>query len=1004
MRCLKCIFNLIDNPMRRQNYLLIIILIALFKSFGQDANMSIHQEQSHYFREVGITPSDYELINEPSEMPILKNRNCTLNKYVFGWHPYWSNGLQVNYNWNLLSDMSYFSYEVNPLSGNATTTHGFATAQAVTDALADGVRVNLCVTLFSDHATFFGNAAAKQTLINNLIVLIQNRGAHGVNIDFESMASTLSADYTIFMIDLSTQMKAAIPDCQISVALHAVDWSNFYDIPALEPHIDLFCIMGYDYYWAGSSNAGPNDPLYHFNYNAGYNRTLSRSTTYYESRGVPKDKLLLGLPYYGREWPVSSFTLPAVTTGNGQAAFYRTVKNNASGYYDAVNRNIEPISRSVYYNFMDGTTMKQHFIAEEEELGERMDFANKRGLAGIGIWALGYDDGYVELWNEIETHFTDCTADLCSGDIWDIGGGPFTPYYSQEDYSYTISPTGATSISVNFSAFEVENNFDFLYIYDGPSVASPQIAGSPFTGTNSPGAFVSSSGALTFSFTSDNATVAPGFKATYTCEVDNIPPTTLIDVSNDWKTEDFLVDFIDTDNPGGSGIDRRFYHVGHFDGSEWRANSTRGFLNDHFDNQVIHPNWQSFSGMWGISQDALSQTDEASTNTNIYAPLTQSLSNIYLYHYQSKIGGSGGNRRAGFHFFCDDVEASNRGNSYFVWLRADDNAIQFYKVVNDNFGTPVINQPYTINADQWYDVKVSYDRILGDVVIYINDAVVATWKDNAPLVSGDFVSFRSGNAVFEVDDFKVYRTRFPSVTVTVGDLPNADIQYQNEPISQHGGRILSVVRDGALNLSAISSELINVDWTPAMIDYLNDGSGNDLDTIYAAVSGQVDANWSADDVNSGLTEYEFAIGTTPFTDNIHEWTTNGLSETVNAVSQNLAVDVWYYFSLRAINGAGLIDSISSNGFRILVTTIGLENNSFDLPILYPNPVEEQFTISWSNKIEKVEVYDGQGKLVYAINNIDNNKVHLSSSKLSSGTYVARVFSDNSIVDLKFIKK
>ena len=990
--------------MKTNYYLLIISLFFVAPVFSQNTNISIHQEQSEDYKNIGITAEEYEIVNQPAVMNHSKSRSCNLDKTVFGWHPYWSNGFQVNYDWSLLSDMSYFSYEVNPNTGNANTTHNFATAQAVTDALSNGVRVNLCVTLFSDHATFFGNPTAKQTLITNLISLIQNRGAHGVNIDFESMASGLSADYTSFMIDLSTQMKAAIANCQISVALHAVDWSNFYDIPSLEPHIDLFCIMGYDYYWTGSTNAGPNDPLYHFNYNAAYNRTLSRSTTYYESRGVPKDKLLLGLPYYGREWPVSNFTLPAATTGNGQAAIYRTVKNNASGHYDAANRNIEPISRSVYYNFMDGGVPTQNFISEEDELGERMDFVNKRGLAGIGIWALGYDDGYSELWNEIENHFTDCAADPCSGDIWDMGGGPFTPYYNQEDYTYTLAPTGASEISVNFTEFEVENNFDYLYIYDGPTTASPQIAGSPFTGTNSPGTFVSSSGALTFRFTSDNATVAPGFRATYTCEVDNIPPTTVIDVTSDWKTSDFNVDFIDNDNPGGTGVDRRFYHVGHFDGNEWRANPTRGFMSDHFDNQVIHTDWENFSGTWDINQDVLSQTDEVSANTNIYAPLTQNLSNIHLYHYQSKISGSGGNRRAGFHFFCDDAEAVNRGNSYFVWLRADDNAIQFYKVVNDNFGTPVVNIPYTINADEWYDVKVSYDRILGDVVIYINNSVVATWKDTNPLASGDYISFRSGNAIFEVDDFKVYRTRFPSVTVTVGDTPNADIQYQNEPINQHGGRILSVVRDSALNLSTILEELVNVDWTPAIIDYLNDGDGADLDTIYTATSSQVDANWSADDVNSGVAEYEFAIGTTQFSDNIHEWTTNGTAELVTAVSPNLAVDEWYYFSLRAINGAGLIDSLSSNGFRILVNTIGLENNSIVLPLLYPNPVEEEFTISWTKKIEKIEIYDSQGKLIESVNDINNNKVHVSSSKLSSGTYISRVFGGGEVIELKFIKK
>lgn len=198
--------------------------------------------------------------------------------------------------------------------------------------------------------------------------------------------------------------------------------------------------------------------------------------------------------------------------------------------------------------------------------------------------------------------------------------------------------------------------------------------------------------------------------------------------------------------------------------------------------------------------------------------------------------------------------------------------------------------------------------------------------------------------------------------------------------------------------------VINVDWTPANIDYLNDGDGADMDTIYTAATGQVDANWSASDINSGIAEYEFAIGTAQFIDDIHEWSSNGTVSAVTAVSSNLAVDEWYYFSLRAINGAGLIDSLSSNGFRILPTTIGLENYLIELPVLFPNPVAEEFTISWTKMIEKIEIYDAQGKLITTVNNINNNKVNLSSSKLSSGTYISKIYGAENVIELKFIKK
>lgn len=988
----------------RFHLLHLLIFSSIAFSYAQNEQISVHQEQSEYFAAQGITSEEFETMNAAAEMPARqKNRNCELNKIVFGWHPYWSNGLQSNYDWSLLSDMSYFSYEVNPNTGNPNTTHNFATAQAVTDALNNGVRVNLCVTLFNSHATFFGSAAAKQTLINNLITLVQNRGAHGVNIDFESMASSTSADYNAYIIDLSQQMKAAIPGCQISLALHAVDWSGFYNIAALNPHVDYFCIMGYDYYWSGSANAGPNDPLYHFTQVAAYNRTISRSTTYYEQQGAPKEKIILGLPYYGREWPVSNHVLPATTTGTGVAAFYRTVKNNVSGHYAAANRNYEANSRSVYYNFTDAGVPKQHFISEEEELAERMDFSNKRGLAGIGIWALGYDDGYTELWNEIENYMTDCAASPCSGEIWDMGGGPNTPYYSGEDYTFTIAPSGAAELSFNFTQFTTEANFDLLYIYDGATAASPQIAGSPFSGANSPGNFSSSSGAMTFRFVSNPSNVAAGFYASYTCVVDNIPPTTTIDLQGDWKTDDFLVEFSDEDDVNGTGIDRRFYHVGHFDGQEWRANQMRGFFADAFDQTSIHSDWNSYVGTWSQNTGVLQQTNEVDGNTNLSAPLNQSLSNIHLYHFQSKISGSGGNRRAGFHFFCDDDQATNRGNSYFVWLRVDDNSLQFYRVTNNNFGTPVINIPFTIDADMWYDVKVSYDRITGEVRVYMDNQFVASWTDPTPLLTGDFVSFRSGNAILEVDDFVVYRTRFPAVTVSVGELPQDDIQFQNLPSSQPGGRILSVVRDFANNLSTVAEELVNVDWTPPVFDAVNDGAGADVDTIYTFTTGQVDGNWLANDPNSDVVEYFYAIGSAPFLDDIHAWSSAGNATSATAVSASLVVDEWYYFGVRAINGAGLEDSLSSNGFRILFDTSSLNEWGIQLlPKLYPNPASEGVTLNAPDVMQRIQLFDMHGKL-WGEWQPKGSNFSTDVQYLSSGSYFFRVHTSERVVDVKWIK-
>lgn len=959
----------------------------------------IHQEQSEHYKALGHSAEYYQNNNQPSQDVNFQKNTCQLEKYVFGWHPYWSNGLQVNYNWDLLSDMSYFSYEVDPNTGNAQTTHGFSTAQAVDDALSNGVRVNLCVTLFSNHATFLGNTTARQTLITNLINLIQNRGAHGVNIDFESMSSSVSADYTSFMIDLCNQMHAAIPNSQVSIALHAVDWSGFYDIAALEPYVDLFCVMGYDYYWTGSSNAGPNDPLYHFQNT--YNYTLSKSTTYYLDQGVPKNKLILGLPYYGREWQVASHSLPATTVANGAATFYNTVKTNASGDYDLANRNYEPESRSVYYNFYSGGNPYQCFISEEDELGERMDFINKRGLAGMGIWALGYDDGYIELWDEIENHFTNCASDPCSGEITDIGGGPLKNYYDNENYTFTLSPENATAIELEFTAFDTELGFDYLYIYDGSDETAPQIPGSPFSGTTLPANFTSSTGDLTFKFISDGATIASGFRADYNCILDATAPITSIDPVNDWQTDDFNVGFNDVDEVGGSGISKMYYHAGHYDGSQWRANQQRGFFNDNFVGTSLHSDWTIETGAW-LQNNTLEQTDELQGNTNIYAPLNQSLSNQHVYHWKGQLGGSGTNRRAGLHIFCDDPTLPNRGNSYFVWYRLDDDLVQFYKVENDAFGTPVVNESFDFNPNTWYDFKLIYDRISGNVWIYVDDELIAQWQDSAPYETGEYISFRSGNAHYKVDSLKVYRSRYPSVIVSVGSDPTDDIQYQNTSPADPSGIISSIVKDQANNLSTVSDEWVDVDWTLPVIDFINDGNGTDEDTIDIMNVTIVPSNWSGEDPHSDIVEFEYAIGTTPFGQELEPWASNGTNENVNA-SSNFIINEWYHFSVRATNGAGLVDSLTSDGFRV-ISTANLNEESISIPVLFPNPAVNELNIKSNVAIKSVEVYDHMGRKLLEHNTSNKLIYSLDINDFASGNYTIRIIDENKVVDMKWFKR
>ena len=104
----------------------------------------------------------------------------------------------------------------------------------------------------------------------------------------------------------------------------------------------------------------------------------------------------------------------------------------------------------------------------------------------------------------------------CLGNFYD-SGDVGAPYGLNENSTHTFCPsTVGAMLQVDFTAFDLEINFDFLTIYDGPTIGSPLIG--TFNGTVSPGTVTSTdpSGCLTFVFTSGGPSAASPLIGTYT--------------------------------------------------------------------------------------------------------------------------------------------------------------------------------------------------------------------------------------------------------------------------------------------------------------------------------------------------------------------------------------------------------------------------------------------------------------------------------------------------------
>ena len=110
------------------------------------------------------------------------------------------------------------------------------------------------------------------------------------------------------------------------------------------------------------------------------------------------------------------------------------------------------------------------------------------------------------------------TITTCDAMFYD-DGGPTANYGNNKDLTITFMPaTEGAYIEVTFQSFETENNYDFLYVYDGASTSAPQI-GNQHSGNDSPGTVTATNaaGALTFRFTSDSSVNREGWAAHVRC-------------------------------------------------------------------------------------------------------------------------------------------------------------------------------------------------------------------------------------------------------------------------------------------------------------------------------------------------------------------------------------------------------------------------------------------------------------------------------------------------------
>ena len=119
-----------------------------------------------------------------------------------------------------------------------------------------------------------------------------------------------------------------------------------------------------------------------------------------------------------------------------------------------------------------------------------------------------------------EKIFATSATNFCANVAFTDTGGSSGNYTDMESWVRTMIPNNpGLKLRVTFLSFNLENNYDYLYIYNGPDEYYPPLTINGLTGTTNPGVFNSTSldGSLTFKFYSDEGVVAPGWNSTITC-------------------------------------------------------------------------------------------------------------------------------------------------------------------------------------------------------------------------------------------------------------------------------------------------------------------------------------------------------------------------------------------------------------------------------------------------------------------------------------------------------
>jgi len=227
-------------------------------------------------------------------------------------------------------------------------------------------RVHLVVKCDSRSLTHFvlvPGSAERKALIADLAAASSKYD--GLQIDFENVPQRDGETFLSFLADLRSACKNKIFTVALPARMRKLK-DDVYDYEKILPLVDRILVMAYDEHWS-TSVPGPVASL-----------SWCKKVADYSLNVVGREKLIMGLPFYGRAWGSPNPSQAHVYTGIERVINEHKVteirrENGIPTFQYRI-----PVSVKVYYD-------------DEYSLSARMEMYRTMGVAAIGFWRLGQE-------------------------------------------------------------------------------------------------------------------------------------------------------------------------------------------------------------------------------------------------------------------------------------------------------------------------------------------------------------------------------------------------------------------------------------------------------------------------------------------------------------------------------------------------------------------------------------------------------------------------------------